>query len=224
MVRCAEGEGNRLSCKKAMTQFPIDNRLQRAEAAAMRTIALIALAAVTLTGCEQARQAQWQKAYNEKRATALQNGWTPAQAPRYMAPKPQFRQDAPPMIAGGGPTMIPVPVIMEPAPAPAPVQSRAPQPIIFMGGGSGTTIASQVGNSTVVSQFGGVNRGTTIATPVGNSTIVTQYGGVNRGTTIATQVGNSTIVSQIGGYRPSIGGYGQTMYEPPASTVGFIGY
>jgi len=144
----------------------------------MRTIVLIGLAAVTLTGCEQARQAQWQKAYNEKRATALQNGWTPAQAPRYMAPKPQFRQDAPPMIAGGGPTIIPVPVIMESAPAPAPMPQPAPQPIIFTdGGGGGTTIATQSGNSTIVSRIGGWNPGTTIATQSGGTTVVSQFGG-----------------------------------------------
>jgi hypothetical protein len=185
-----------------MTRFPIDNRQQRAEGGPMRTIVLIALAALVLTGCEQARQAQWQKAYNEKRATALQNGWTPAQAPRYMAPKPQFRQDAPPMIAGGGPTIIPVPVIMESAPAPAPMPPSAPQPIIVTGGGGGTTIARSYGNSTIVSQFGGWNPGTTVAT---------QYGG-------------TTIVSQFGGYRPPIGGYGQPFCQPPANTVGFIGY
>jgi hypothetical protein len=159
------------------------------------------LAALALGGCEQSRQAQWQKAYNEKRATALQNGWTPARAPRYMAPKPQFRQDAPPMIAGGGPTIIPVPVIMDPAPAPAPMPPSAPQPIIVTGGGGGTTIATQSGNSTIVSQFGGWNPGTTIA----------------------TQSGDSTIVTQFGGYRPPIGGYSRPYY-PPAYPAGFFGY
>lgn len=142
----------------------------------MKAIFLL-LAAIALAGCEQSRQAAWNKAYNEKRTTALQNGWTPAQAPRYMAPKPRFREDNPPMVAGGGPTIIPVPVIMDPAPAPAPTPSRAPQPIIVTGGGRGTTIAQQVGDSTIVTQFGGWNRGTTIATQSGDSTIVTQFGG-----------------------------------------------
>jgi hypothetical protein len=73
----------------------------------MRTIVLIALAAVTLTGCEQAQQAQWQKAYNEKRAAALANGQTPARAPIYPAAPPQYRQASEPMVAGGGPTIIP---------------------------------------------------------------------------------------------------------------------
>jgi hypothetical protein len=183
----------------------------------MRTIVLIALAAVTLTGCEQARQAQWQKAYNEKRATALQNGWTPARAPIYPAAPTQYRQPSEPVVAGA-PVIVSPPIIVEAAPAPAPVQSRAPQPIIFTGGGSGTTIAQQVGNSTIVSQFGGVNRGTTIAQQVGDSTIVSQFGGPNRGTTIATQYGDTTIVSQFGGYRPPIGGYGP-YYERPVSVA-----
>jgi hypothetical protein len=204
-----------------MTQFPIDNRHQRAEGGPMRTVVLIALAAVTLTGCEQARQAQWEKAYNEKRAAALANGQTPARAPIYPAAPPQYRQPSEPMVAGA-PVIVPPPIIMEAAPAP--VQSRAPQPIIFTGGGSGTTIAQQVGNSTIVSQFGGVNRGTTIAQQVGSSTIVSQFGGLNRGTKIAQQVGDTTIVSQFGGYRPPIGSYGQPFCQPPANTVGFIGY
>jgi len=155
------------------------------------------LAALALGGCEQARQAQWQKAYNEKRATALQNGWTPARAPRYMAPKPRFREDTPPMMAGGGPTIIPVPVIMESAPAPAPMPQPAPQPIIFTGGGGGTTIATQSGNSTIVSRIGGWNPGTTIATQSGDTTFVSRFGG-----------------------GPPIGGYSRPYY-PPAYPVGY---
>jgi hypothetical protein len=159
---------------------------------------LLLLAALALGGCEQMRQAQWQKAYNEKRATALRNGWTPARAPRYMAPKPRFRQDARPMIAGGGPMIIPMPVIMESAPAPAPMQSRAPQPIIFTGGGGGTTIATQSGDSTIVSRIGGWNPGTTIA----------------------TQSGDTTVVSQIGG-GPPIGGYARPYCAPVGAWSGW---
>ncbi len=162
----------------------------------MKTIWFL-LAALALGGCEQSRQAAWDKAYNEKRATALQNGWTPARAPRYMAPKPQFRQDTPPMVAGGGPTIIPVPVMIDPAPAPAPMPQPAPQPIIFTGGGGGTTIATRSGNSTIVSRIGGWNPGTTIA----------------------TQSGGTTIVSQIGG-GPPIGAPFRPYY-PPAYPVGF---
>ena len=71
-----------------------------------------------------------------------------------------------------------------------------------------------IGNSTIVSQFGGPNSGTTIAQQVGNSTIVSQFGGRNSGTTIATQTGDTTIVSQFGGYRPPIGGYGPYYGRP----------
>lgn len=80
--------------------------------------------------------------------------------------------------------------IFIPVPAPAP-QQQAPQPIIVTGPGTGTTIANKVGNSTIVSQFGGYR-------PIG----APYAGGGGGGTTIATQVGNSTIVSQFGGYRP----------------------
>jgi hypothetical protein len=157
------------------------------------------LIALALCGCEQARQAQWQKAYDEKRATALRNGWTPARAPRYMAPKPRFREDTPPMIAGGGPTIIPVPMMIDPAPAPAPMPQSAPQPIIFTGGGGG---------------------GTTIATRSGNSTIVSRIGGWNPGTTIATQSGGTTVVSQIGG-GPPIGGYARPYCAPVGAWSGW---
>jgi hypothetical protein len=78
---------------------------------------------------------------------------------------------------------IPMPVFVPPA------QRQAPQPIIVTSPGSGTTIANKVGNSTIVSQFGGYR-------PIGSP-----YAG-GGGTTIATQVGNSTIISQFGGYRP----------------------
>lgn len=149
----------------------------------MKTIPLVLLAALVLGGC-MSRDSAWEKAYKEKRATALQNGGEPARRSIRMAPKPRFAQDNPPMVAGGAPVIMPVPIIVQAPPAPAP-QPTAPQPVIVTGGGSGTTIAQQVGNSTIVSQFGGWNSGTTIA----------------------QQVGNSTIVSQFGGYRPPIGGY-----------------
>lgn len=185
----------------------------------MKAIVLL-LAVLALAGCEQSRQAAWDKAYNEKRATALQNGWTPAQRPRYMAPKPRFREDNPPMVAGGGPVIVPPPIIMEAAPAPAPVQSRAPQPIIFTGGGRGTTIAQQVGDSTIVSQFGGWNPGTTIATQVGDSTVVSRFGGPDAGTTIATQYGDTAIISQFGG-GPPIGGYARPYCAPVGAWSGW---
>jgi hypothetical protein len=160
--------------------------------------AFILAASLAFCGCEQMREAQWQKAYNEKRATALRNGWIPAQTPRYMAPKPRFREDTPPMMAGGGPTIIPVPMMIDPAPAPAPMPQSAPQPIIFTGGGGG---------------------GTTIATRSGNSTIVSRIGGWNPGTTIATQSGGTTVVSQFGG-GPPIGAPFRP-YSPPVYPVGF---
>lgn len=198
-------------------------------------------ALIFFSGCEQYRQAQQQKAYDEKRETALQNGWEPARREIPMAPRPRFAQDNPPMVSGGPPVILPMPIIVEAPPAPAP-QPSAPQPVIFTGGGNGTTIAQQVGNSTIVSQFGGWNRGTTIAQQVGNSTIVSQFGGrggsgttiaqqvgdstivsqfgsAGRGTTVAQQVGDTTIVSQFGGGQP-IGGYRPT-YSPAAGVYGF---
>lgn len=60
-----------------------------AQISPMRTLALVLLASLVLAGC-QSREAAWQQAYNEKRATALQNGWEPARRPVYMAPKPRF--------------------------------------------------------------------------------------------------------------------------------------
>lgn len=187
-----------------MTQTPIDNPRRMAQISPMRTLPLVVLAVLALCGC-MSRDSAWEKAYKEKRATALRNGWEPARQPVYMAPKPRFAQDNPPMVAGGSPVIMPPPIIVQ-APPPPP-QPSAPQPIIFTGGGNGTTIAQQVGNSTIVSQIGGWNSGTTIAQQVGGSTLVSQIGGRNSGTTIATQTDYGTVVSQFGGYRPPIGGY-----------------
>ena len=49
--------------------------------------------------------------------------------------------------------IAPSTVVFNDAPAPAP--APAPQPVIVTGPGSGTTVATQVGGTTVVSQFGG---------------------------------------------------------------------
>ena len=115
----------------------------------MKAAFLIALA---LSGCEQCRQAQWQRAYNQKRALALKNGWTPARETIQKTPPPQIRSGAPMM--AGGPMMMPPPIIVESAPIMHP-QPSAPQPVIVVGPGSGTTIATQSSMGTVVSQFGG---------------------------------------------------------------------
>lgn len=136
----------------------------------------ILAASLALCGCEQMREAQWQKAYNEKRATALRNGWEPARQPVYMAPKPRFARDQPQMVAGGPPVIMPPPIIVQAPAAPA-QQPSAPQPIIFTGGGNGTTIATQSEYATVVSQFGGPNSGTTIATQSDYGTVVSRFGG-----------------------------------------------
>lgn len=142
----------------------------------MKLLPLVILAALGLAGC-QTREAAWQKAYNEKRATALRNGWEPARRSIRMAPKPRFAQDNPPMMASGGPPVImPPPIIVQPAPM-APPQRSAPMPIIFTGGGNGTTIATQSDYGTVVSQFGGPNSGTTIATQSDYGTVISRFGG-----------------------------------------------
>jgi len=147
----------------------------------MKRIPLILLAALVIGGC-QSPDAAWQKAYNEKRETALRNGWEPARRSIRMAPKPQLAQDNPPMmVSGGGPPVImPPPIIVEAPPAPAP-QPSAPQPIIFTGGGNGTTIATQSDYGTVVSQFGGPNSGTTIATQSDYGTVISSFGGRSLG-------------------------------------------
>ena len=45
-----------------------------------------------------------------------------------------------------------------------------------------------------------------MATQVGDTTVVSRFGGAGSGTTMATQVGDTTVVSQFGGnsgiYRP----------------------
>ena len=166
----------------------------------MKLLLLIALA---LCGC-QTRDQAWQQAYNEKRALALQNGQEPARQPVEMAPKPQMARSEPQMVSGG-PVYVPVPVVIDSTPT-APPQPAAIQPIIVTGAGGGTTIATQVGGSTIVSQMGAGRSGTTMATQVGDTTVVSRFGGAGSGTTMATQVGDTTVVSQFGGnsgiYRP----------------------
>ena len=141
----------------------------------MKLLPLVLLAVLALCGC-QTREQAWQNAYNEKRATALQNGWEPARRTIRMAPKPQFARNEPQRMAGGPPVIMPPPIIVQPAPM-APPQRSAPMPIIFTGGGSGTTIATQSDYGTVVSQFGGPNSGTTIATQSDYGTVISRFGG-----------------------------------------------
>ena len=166
----------------------------------MKFLLLITLA---LCGC-QSPDAAWQQAYNEKRALALQNGQEPARQPVQMAPRPQMARSEPQM-ASGGPVYVPVPVVIDTAPT-APPQPAAIQPIIVTGAGGGTTIATQVGGSTIVSQMGAGRSGTTMATQVGYTTVISRFGGAGSGTTMATKVGDTTVVSQFGGnsgiYRP----------------------
>lgn len=173
---------------------------------------------ILCSGCQQYREAQQQKAYNEKRETALRNGWIPARQPVCEESAPQVQPNET-RVVSAAPPIMPPPIILQSA-QPTPTQSRAPQPIIFTGAGQGTTIAQQVGNSTIVSQFGGRGgSGTTIAQQVGDSTIVSQFGSAGRGTTVAQQFGDTTIVSQFGG-GPPIGGY-RPAYSPPAGVYGF---
>ena len=146
-----------------------------AQISPMRTLPLVVLAALALCGC-MSRDSAWEKAYKEKRATALRNGWEPARQPVYMAPKPRSARDQPQMTAGGPPVMMPPPIIVQAPSAPA-QQPSTPQPIIFTGGGNGTTIATQSDYGTVVSQFGGPNSGTTIATQSDYGTVVSSFGG-----------------------------------------------
>ena len=171
----------------------------------MKLLLLIALA---LCGC-QSREAAWQQAYNEKRALALQNGQEPARQPVEMAPRPQQARSEPQMVSGG-PVYVPVPVMIDTTPT-APPQPAAVQPIIVTGAGGGTTIATQVGGSTIVSQMGAGRSGTTMATQVGDTTVVSRFGGAGSGTTMATKVGDTTVVSQFGGN----GG----LYLPPAPPI-----
>jgi hypothetical protein len=191
-----------------MTQTPIDKRRRMAQISPMRTLPLVVLAALALTGC-MSRDSAWEKAYNEKRALALQNGQEPARQPVQMAPRPQMARSEPQMVSGG-PVYVPVPVVIDTAPT-APPQPAAIQPIIVTGAGGGTAIATQVGGSTIVSQMGAGRSGTTIVTESDFGTVVSRFGGAGSGTTIATQSSYGTVVSQIGGNRG--------LYLPPAPPI-----
>ena len=191
-----------------MTRLPIDNHRRMTQISPMRTLPLVVRAALALTGC-MSRDSAWEKAHNEKRALALQNGQEPARQPVQMAPRPQMARSEPQM-ASGSPVYVPVPVVIDSTPI-APPQPAAIQPIIVTGAGGGTTIATQVGGSTIVSQMGGGRSGTTMATQVGDTTVVSRFGGAGSGTTMATKVGDTTIVSQFGG----ISG----LYLPPAPPI-----
>ena len=179
-----------------MTHKPLADHYGRRKIIRMKAAAALVALAFALCGC-QSPDAAWQKAYNEKRTTALQSGQEPARRPVPMAPKPQFARNEPQVMAGG-PVFVPVPVVMDTTPA-APPQPAAIQPIIVTGAGGGTTIATQVGGSTIVSQVGGGRSGWTTATQVGGTTVVSRFGGAGSGTTMATQVGDTTVVSQFGG-------------------------
>lgn len=158
-----------------MTHKPLARHYGRREIPSMKAAAVLAALAFALSGC-QTREQAWQNAYNEKRATALRNGWEPARREIPMAPKPQLARNNPPMMAGGPPVIMPPPIIVE-APSAPPPQRSAPMPIIFTGGGSGTTIATQSEYGTVVSQIGGPNSGTTIATQSDYGTVISRFGG-----------------------------------------------
>lgn len=143
----------------------------------MRTLSLVFLASLVLAGC-QSREAAWQQAYNEKRATALQNGWEPARPSIRMAPKPQFARNDP-QTTGGGPVFMPVPVIMGAPQAPPPTASQAV--IVANTGGApvSTITPNTFGGSTIVN-YGSLPRGvpavTTVSpTPFGGTRVV-NYG------------------------------------------------
>lgn len=179
-----------------MTHKPLASYYGRRDIARMRVATPLSALALVLCGC-QSPDSAWQQAHNEKRALALQNGQEPARPPVHMAPRPQQARSEPQMVSGG-PVYVPVPVVIDTTPT-APPQPAAVQPIIVTGAGSGTTIATQVGGSTIVSQMGAGRSGTTMATQVGETTVVSRFGGAGSGTTMATQVGDTTVVSQFGG-------------------------
>ena len=191
-----------------MTHKPLASYYGRRNIIRMRVAIPLAALALAPCGC-QSPDAAWQQAYNEKRALALQNGQEPARQPVYMAPRPQMARSEPQM-ASGSPVYVPVPVVIDSTPI-APPQPAAIQPIIVTGAGGGTTIATQVGGSTIVSQMGGGRSGTTMATQVGDTTVVSRFGGAGSGTTMATKVGDTTIVSQFGG--------NSGLYLPPAPPI-----
>jgi hypothetical protein len=148
-----------------------------AQISPMRTLPLVILAALAIAGC-QTREQAWQKAYNEKRATALRNGWEPARRSIRMAPKPQFARNEPQNVAGG-PVLMPIPVIMGAPQAPPPTAS---QPIIVANTGAApvsTITPNTFGGSTIVN-YGSLPRGvpavTTVSpTPFGGTRVV-NYG------------------------------------------------
>jgi hypothetical protein len=98
------------------------------------TTTLAAAMVMAATGCESDNSA-----YEAARARNLERHKQPF--------KPTFQPGLDMM------GIAPSTVVFNDAPAPAP--AVAPQPVIVTGQGSGTTLATQVGGTTVVSQFGG---------------------------------------------------------------------
>jgi len=159
-----------------MTHKPLACHCGWREITRMKAAAALVALALALCGC-QSPEVAWQKAYNEKRTTALQNGWIPAQRSTRMAPKPQFARNDPQMMAGG-PVFVPVPVMVS-APPPQPT---APQPIIVAntGGAAVTTITPNAFGGSRIVNYGILPRGvpavTTVSpTPFGGTRVV-NYG------------------------------------------------
>lgn len=118
----------------------------------MKTHILLALAVMAATGCETAQQKE------ARGLMRIPDGrWVP-KGTRYFGDGINRRQEEParPAVAYNGPP--PPPEIFQTAPIVVPpIQVGSPpvQPVVVVGPGSGTTIASQTGVGTVISSFGG---------------------------------------------------------------------
>ena len=121
-----------------MTRHSIDKPRRMAQITSMRTLPLVILAALALTGCETTKQ---KEARGMVRTPDGQ--WVKKGTPYFGDGRSWLAPGQVPAFDGSVFTRA-----ME-------AQQQAPQPVIVVGPGSGTTIATQSSMGTVVSQFGG---------------------------------------------------------------------
>ena len=111
------------------------------------TLTLAAAVVMAATGCET---------YHEKEARMGAKGLVRTQEGKWVPKGTRFFGSGHPWVMEDG---SPAPAVFDPTVFNQAVAQNmggnAPQPVIITGPSSGTTMASQVGNTTIVSQFGG---------------------------------------------------------------------
>ena len=127
----------------------------------MKTMTALAVLVMAATGCETTKPLSH---FNTTAEYMAQFAQDPSKPYFGDGRRPQ-RQEAPaPVVSYNGPP--PPASVFNAAPIyvpPAQIGSPAPQPVVVVGPGSGTTITSQTGVGTVTSSFGGYRP---IVTPV----------------------------------------------------------